>query len=37
MNKDIKRFLSIDKIYSTYENTKNFKKIFGVTRKVNLN
>ena len=33
MNKDIKRFLSIDKIYSTYENTKNFKKIFGVTRK----
>jgi len=33
MNKDIKRFRSIDKIYSTYEKTKNFKKIFGVTRK----
>ncbi len=33
MNKDIKRFRSIDKIYSTYENTRNFKKIFGVTRK----
>ena len=33
MDKDIKRFLSIDKIYSTYERTRNFKKIFGITRK----
>ena len=33
MNKNIKRFLSIDKIYSNYEATSNFRKIFGVTRK----
>ena len=33
MDKNIKRFLSVDKIYSTYERTRNFKKIFGVTRK----
>ena len=33
MDKNSKRFLSVDKIYSTYERTRNFKKIFGVTRK----
>ena len=33
MNKDIKRFCSKDKIYSTYERTRNFKKIFGITKK----
>ena len=33
INNNIKRFISIDNIYSTYERTKNFKKIFGVTKK----
>ena len=33
IDKNIKRFRSVDKIYSTYERTKNFRKIFGVTRK----
>ena len=32
MNKDIKRFISVDKIYSNYE-AKNFKDVFGVARK----
>ena len=32
MDKNSKRFLSVDNIYSNYE-AKNFKKIFGVTRK----
>lgn len=35
MNKNIKRFRSIDKIYSNYESDRNFfKKYFGVSRKV---
>ena len=33
IDKNIKRFLSVDNIYSNYEATRNFKKIFGVTRK----
>ena len=33
MESKIKRFLSVDKIYSTYERTRNFRKIFGVVRK----
>ena len=33
MNKSIKRFISVDNIYSTYERTRNFKEIFGITRK----
>ena len=32
-NKNIKRFISIDNIFSTYEKTRNFKKIFGISRK----
>ena len=32
MNKNIKRFISVDKIYSNYE-AKNFKDVFGVARK----
>tara|TARA_Y100000992_G_C21261955_1_gene491754 strand:+ start:269 stop:1189 length:921 start_codon:yes stop_codon:yes gene_type:complete len=35
-NNKIKRFLSIDDIYSTYERTRNFKKIFGTTRKASV-
>lgn len=32
-NKNIKRFISIDNIFSTYEKTRNFKKIFGISKK----
>ena len=32
MDKNIKRFISVDKIYSNYE-AKNFKDVFGVKRK----
>ena len=33
---NIKRFISIDKIFTTYDRTKNFKKIFGVKKKANI-